>query len=61
MAQTDSGLAILELLPGGEWELMMDGKRSIHPTQEAGRKAHKEILRKRKSDESKAVLIIIDL
>ncbi len=39
----------------------MDGKRSIHPTQEAGQKAHKEILRKRKSDESKAVLIIIDL
>lgn len=61
MAQTDGGVAILELLPCGEWELMMDGKRSIHPTQEAGQKAHKEILRKRKSDESKAVLIIIDL
>lgn len=61
MAQTDGGVAILELLPSGGWELMMDGKRSIHPTQEAGREAHKEILRKRKSDESKAVLIIIDL
>ncbi len=61
MAQTESGVAILELLPSGEWELMMDGKRSIHPTQEAGREAHKEILRKHRSDESKAVLIIIDL
>lgn len=61
MAQTDGGVAILELLPSGEWELMVDGKRSIHPTQEAGQEAHKEILRKRKSDESKAVLIVIDV
>ena len=61
ISRADGGVSILELLPSGEWELMMSGKRSIHPTQEAGRKAHKEILRKRKSDESKAVLIIIDL
>lgn len=61
MAQTDDGVAILELMPSGEWELMIGEKRSIHPTQEAGREAHKEFLQKCKNGTKDPVLIIIDI
>lgn len=46
MAQTDDGVSILELLPSGEWELIMGEKRSIYRTMEEGQRAYKEHLRK---------------
>lgn len=61
MAQTDDGVSILKLLPSGEWELIMGGKRSIYPTQEAGRMAHKKFLQKCKRGTKEPVLIIVGI
>lgn len=57
----DGGVALLELLPSGEWELMMDGNRSVHQTLEEGKLAHQEFLRKHRTAEGTEVLIIADL
>lgn len=61
MAQTDGGVAILELMPSGEWELIMGEKRSTHRTMEEGQRAYKERLRKRRKSEENSVLIIADI
>lgn len=61
MAQTDDGVSILELLPSGEWELMIGEKRSTHQTMEAGQRAYKEHLQKCRKAEKDSVLIICDI
>lgn len=61
MAQTDDGVAILELMPSGEWELMIGEKRSIHQAMEEGRRAYKEHLQKCRKAEKDSVLIICDI
>lgn len=61
MAQTDDGVSILELLPSGEWELIMGEKRSTHRTMEEGQEAYKEHLRKCRKAEKDSVLIICDI
>lgn len=61
ISRADGGVSILELLPSGEWELMMGGKRNTYPTEEAGRMAHKEFLQKCKKGTKEPVLIIIDI
>ena len=61
MAQTDDGVSILELLPSGEWELIMGEKRSTHRTMEEGQRAYKERLQKSRKTEKDSVLIICDI
>lgn len=61
MAQTDDGVAILELMPSGEWELIMGERRSIHQTMEKAQEAYKEHLRKCRKAEKDSVLIICDI
>lgn len=61
MTQTDDGVAILELTPRGEWELMIGEKRSIHQTMEAGQRAYKEHLQRCRKAEEDSVLIICDI
>lgn len=55
------GVAILELLEDGSWELIMGEKRSIHRTMEAGQRAYKERLQKHRKTEKDSVLIICDI
>ena len=60
------GVALLELLEDGSWELscgLSSGKveRSIHPTQEAGRMACEDFMRKHKRGAGEPTLIIIDI
>lgn len=60
------GVALLELLGGGSWELscgLSNGKveRSIHPTQEAGCEACEDFMRKHKKGPGEPTLIIIDI
>lgn len=60
------GVALLGLLEDGSWELscgLSNGKveRSIHPTQEAGRKACEDFMRKHKKGPGEPTLIIIDI
>lgn len=61
IAQTDGGVAILELMPSGEWELMIGEKRSIHQTMEAGQRTYKEHLQKCRKAEKDSVLIVCDI
>lgn len=63
---TTDGVALLELLEDGTWELscgLSNGKveRSIHPTQEAGCKACEDFMRKHKKGPGEPTLIIIDI
>lgn len=61
MAQTDDVVSILELLPSGEWELIMGEKRSTHRTMEESQRAYKEHLQKCRKTEKDSVLIICDI
>lgn len=63
---TTDGVALLELLEDGTWELscgLSNGKveRSIYPTQEAGCKACEDFMRKHKKGAGEPTLIIIDI
>lgn len=60
------GVALLELLEDGSWELscgLSNGKveRSTYPTQEAGRMACEDFMRKHKKGTGEPTLIIIDI
>ena len=60
------GVALLELLEDGTWELSCDlsnGKveRSTYPTQEAGCEACEDFMRKHKKGTGEPTLIIIDI
>ena len=64
ISRADGGVSILELLPSGEWELMMGGKRSIHPSlgirlqlpHQADQSAHKGGVLQLQSDKISAVV-----
>lgn len=55
------GVALLELLEDGSWELIIGEKRSIHRTMEEGQRAYKERLQKSRKTEKDSVLIICDI
>lgn len=56
-----AGVALLELLEDGSWELIMGEKRSIHQTMEEGQMACKERLQKSRKTKKDSVLIICDI